>query len=87
MNFSYCNNAYRPWLLVLDNANNIEIFFSNKVNPLLESSKQIVALVNYLSYSLILITTRDKQVGERLANREKSIVVLPIARLELEALL
>jgi hypothetical protein len=74
----------------LDNANNIEIFFSNKANPTLVSSKQTAPLVNYFPRSLnssTLITTRDKQVRERLANQEKAIIVLPITKLEAERLL
>jgi hypothetical protein len=35
----------------------------------------------------MLITTRDKRMGERLAEREKTIMVLPMARTESEALL
>jgi hypothetical protein len=74
----------------LDNADDIEIFFSNKVNPTLVGSEQVPPLVNYFPYSsngLMLITTRDKQVGERLANREKAIIVLLMTKPEAERLL
>jgi hypothetical protein len=84
------DDAHGPWLLVLDNADDMEIFFSNKANPTLVGSEQIVPLVNYFprsSNGSTLITTRDKRVGERLANREKAIIVLPMTKPEAERLL
>jgi tetratricopeptide (TPR) repeat protein len=68
----------------------MEIFFSNKANLISVGSKQTAPLVNYFpcsSNGLTLITTRDKRVGERLANREKAITVLPMTKLEAERLL
>ena len=76
-----------PWLLVLDNADDMEIFFNANSSV---SGEQTSPLVKYLprsSNGLILITTRDKRVGERLADREKAIMVLPMAGPESEALL
>ena len=83
------DDTHRPWLLVLDNADNMETF-STKPNLLSVGSEQTAPLINYLprsSNGSILITTRDKRVGERLANREKVIMVSPMALLEAEALL
>lgn len=82
-------NTHGPWLLVLDSADDIEIFF-NRVNPISVGSKQSAPLVNYFPHSSngsILITTRDKRVGERLANGEKAIIVLPMTEPEAERLL
>ncbi|KAI9766209.1 MAG: hypothetical protein M1839_005011 [Geoglossum umbratile] len=87
----YLNDeVHGPWLLVLDNADDLETFFSAKSDLSSVGSKQTAPLVNYLprsSNGSTLITTRDKRVGERLANREKAIVVLPMAVLEAEGLL
>lgn len=84
------NDAYGSWLLVLDNADDMEVFFGNNAHPSSAASEQTSPLVKYLprsSNGLMLITTRDKRMGERLAEREKAIVVLPMARPESEALL
>jgi hypothetical protein len=67
----------------------MEIFFSTKSSLLLVSSEQTAPLINYLPHSsngLTLIITRDKRIGERLASREKAIVVSPMAGPEAEAL-
>jgi len=84
------DDVHGPWLLVLDNADNIEIFFSIKSNKSSAGSGQTAPLVSYLPRSpngLTLITTKDKRVGERLTNREKAIMVLPMAGPEAERLL
>ncbi|KAI9860949.1 MAG: hypothetical protein M1813_005628 [Trichoglossum hirsutum] len=84
------DDTHRPWLLVLDSADDIEVFFNTKSNPSSVGSEQTAPLVNYLprsSNSSTLITTRDKRVGERLADREKVIMVLPMAEPEAEQLL
>ena len=84
------DDSHGSWLLVLDNADNMKIFFSTKSNLSSVGSEQTAPLINYLprsSNGSILITTRDKRIGERLANREKAIVVSPMAGPEAEALL
>ena len=84
------NNEHRSWLLVLDNADDMETFFGAKSNPLSTGSEQIGPLVNYIprsSNGSTIITTRDKRVGQRLANREKLIEVVPMERPEAESLL
>jgi hypothetical protein len=70
------------WLMVLDNADDIEVIFSAKPTS--------SPLFNYLPRSLkgsIIITTRDARLGERLADMEKPIVVPPLAIQEAERLL
>jgi len=72
---SLSGNANYPWLMVLDNADDQEIFFDSSSRTLRSR-----ALINYLprsSKGSVLITTRDKRVGDRLVDREKSIIVLP----------
>jgi Tfp pilus assembly protein PilF len=84
------NDVHGSWLLVLDNADNMEIFFSTKSNMSSVGSEQTAPLVNYLPRSpngSTLITTRDKRVGERLTNRERAVIVLPMAEPEAERLL
>ena len=71
------------WLLVLDNADDQEIFFGStrrpqSQNPLLQ---QLGMLVQYLPRSAngsTLVTTRDRRVGERFAEQDKPIIVLPL---------
>jgi hypothetical protein len=75
-------NEHGPWLLILDNADDLELFFS--------PTEQTQPLVNYLPRSqngCILITSRDRRVGERLAGRENCISVLPPDQDEAENLL
>jgi hypothetical protein len=75
-------SEHGPWLLILDNADDLELFFS--------STEQIRGLVTYLPHSengCILITSRDRRVGERLAGRENCITVLPPDQDEAEELL
>ena len=76
------DDAHGSWLLVLDNADDSEIFF--------QSGPQSGPLVNCLpksSKGSTIITTRDMRVGESLANREKPIAVLPLQTADAESLL
>src|SRR6202011_4227669 len=53
------DNAHGPWLLVLDNADDMETFFSDKSNPSSIGFEQTALLVKYLPSSpngSILIT-------------------------------
>jgi hypothetical protein len=70
------NDEHRSWLLVLDNADDIETFFGANSDRSSTDSEQIEPLVNYVprsSNGSTIITTRDKRVGQRLANRQKPI--------------
>lgn len=71
-----------PWLMVLDNADDKDLIFGTKAQASLNQSEQekLPALITYLPRSSncsIVVTTRDKRVGERLADRRKPILVLP----------
>ncbi|KAH0538073.1 hypothetical protein FGG08_005335 [Glutinoglossum americanum] len=86
------NDVNSPWLLVLDNADNMEVLFGS--SPHIPSQQNwrgpATALAGYLprgSDGLIVITTRDRRVGERLANRQKSIPVWPFTTADAEHLL
>ncbi|KAH0536621.1 hypothetical protein FGG08_006515 [Glutinoglossum americanum] len=86
------DDASGPWLLVLDNADDMEAFFGSGPHTSSHQSEYqpTAALVNYLprsSNGSIIITTRDRRVGERLSDREKSIPVLPFTSVDAEYLL
>jgi hypothetical protein len=75
-------SEHGPWLLILDNADDLELFFS--------ASERTKPLIGYLPHSpdgCILITSRDRRVGERLAGRENCITILPPDQGEAEELL
>ena len=72
-----------PWLLVLDNADDQEMFFgsarSSQSHDILQ--QQLGILAQYLprsAHGSTLITTRDRRVGERFAERDEPILVLPL---------
>lgn len=72
-----------PWLLILDNADDQGMFFEPVIRSQLDHSlqQQLGMLARYLPRSTqgaTLITTRDRRVGERFAERDKPIVVLPL---------
>jgi tetratricopeptide (TPR) repeat protein len=71
------------WLLVLDNADDQEIFFGSggrsPAHDVLQ--QQLGRLVQYLprsAHGSTLITTRDRRVGERFAEQDEPITVLPL---------
>ena len=71
-----------PWLMVLDNADDKDLFFGTGASAPQQPNSQpkSIALVHLLprsSRGSMLITTRDKRVGERFTSREKLIVVEP----------
>jgi tetratricopeptide (TPR) repeat protein len=69
------------WLLAVDNADDAEIFFGNKSRDPAQKREDSKSLARYLPQSSkgsILVTTRDKRVGEQLAGREKPVEVLPM---------
>ena len=78
------------WLLVIDNADDVSAFFVNNLETLHANNEHPKALSLYLPHSskgLMLITTRDKRVGERLANIEKAILITPMVPSEAKTLL
>ena len=79
-----------PWLLVLDNADDIETF-SNPISDASQvrgsSSTPLTAFLPRSQDGSMIITTRDKRIGGRLADRAKAIMVLPMADREADNLL
>jgi pentatricopeptide repeat protein len=83
------NENNGAWLMILDNADDIQMFGFGP-RPSLPDTNRSKPLHNYLPRSAkgsIVITTRDKRVSERLADREKSLEVLPLPAQESRQLL
>lgn len=77
------------WLLVLDNADDINIFFPTEA-PDASDSECPLPLRNYLPRSQggsMLITTRDERIGKRLAGSNALITVEPMSHQEAQDLL
>ena len=76
------DNRNGPWLMVLDNADDKEVLFGANGQGSSRHSRQqgLSAVVNHIprsSIGSILVTTRDRRVGERLMSREKPVAVVP----------
>ena len=85
-----CDEGHGPWLLVLDNADDIETFYSPMSNTSLVKGKSPTPFVKFLPRSpngFIIITTRDKRIGDRLADRAKTITVPSMTNREADSLL
>jgi tetratricopeptide (TPR) repeat protein len=72
-----------PWLLVLDNADDQRMFFEPAIRSQSDDvlQQQLGMLAQYLprsAHGMTLITTRDRRVGERFAERDKPVIVLPL---------
>ena len=77
------------WLLVLDNADDVDIFFPTEV-PDSSDSECSLPLGYYLPQSTrgsTLITTRDERLGRKLADRNALITVEPMSYQEAQDLL
>lgn len=69
--------ANGSWLMVLDNADDLDMFFA-RPNPTASSNELALYLKDYLPQSSngsMLITTRDERLAKRLAGNQASIVV------------
>ena len=86
------DESHLPWLLVLDNADNLETVLGLRhVQVSLSAEENATeALVKFLpraSVGSMVITTRDKRVGEGLAERRKPIAVEPFGVADAQSLL
>ena len=86
------NEDNGSWLMVLDNADDTKVWIGPVVQEPQQGSPQGPApLADYIprgSHGFVVITTRDSQLGKRLANvKEKPIDVLPFGSTESEILL
>ena len=78
-----------PWLLVLDNVDDMEIIFRSTIHSC-SGSKKHEPLVNWLPRSSVgsmLITTRDRRLGERLVPGQRPIAVDPFRMKDAKCLL
>ncbi|KAL8938906.1 MAG: hypothetical protein Q9211_002985 [Gyalolechia sp. 1 TL-2023] len=73
------------WMLVIDNADDIEIL--DHPLPSESGPKSLLQLLPHRPHGGILVTTRDRRVGERLAVRGKTIIVPPMSLSEGRTLL
>ena len=80
--YEWLSNEHNDeWLLIVDNADDEAAFFANKSREPMQELGASKPLARYLPKSIkgsVLVTTRDKRVGQRLAGREKAIEVLPM---------
>ena len=91
--FDWLNDDdHSPWLLVLDNADDEDMFFrparQSQSTDILQ--KQLEMLAQYLprnAQGSILITTRNRRVGVRFAERDRPIIVPPLEVDDAESML
>ena len=82
-------NENEGWLMVLDNADDRDTFFAKSTSAAadVERTRPLSDYLPQDSQDLMLITTRDKRMSERLAVRHASIIVRPMTFSEAEKLL
>ncbi|KAL9013506.1 MAG: hypothetical protein Q9173_001803 [Seirophora scorigena] len=73
------------WILVVDNADDVDIL--EKRLPSENGPKTLHQLIPYRQHGKVLVTTRDRRVGERLAVRGRTIIVPPMSLWEGRTLL
>ena len=77
------NDDHGPWLLLLDNADDADVFF----RPLSElqphgnqPTRNLASCLPRSKRGSILITTRDRRVGERLTGNKQLVTVNPLSK-------
>jgi tetratricopeptide (TPR) repeat protein len=81
------------WLMILDNADNSDLFFppvdSDAASQVRTTKKPLISYLpqKLSSKRLLLVTTRNRQLGEDLSNGERCLPVLPLAMREARLLL
>lgn len=76
-----------PWLLVLNNADSLEVFFELNPSSSELNHPYISDLLPRNANGFMVTTTRDKRVGQRLTDREEEIMITPLAARDAEQLL
>lgn len=75
------------WLFVLDNADDLSLFYELDPSAIKPSSPLISDLLPRNVNGSMIITTRDTRVGHRLTDREEVVVVPPLAPIDADQLL
>lgn len=78
------------WLLIVDNADDASMFYASKSGGHGEETKNSKSFARYLPHGpkgSVLITTRDRRVGERLSGRQQPVEVMPMTATESKELL
>lgn len=70
-------NEHGRWLLIIDSADNMDLFFGT--SAVVGQEKQMYEYLPRCDDGITLITTRDKRVAYRLIDREDPIVVPPMS--------
>ncbi|KAL9599626.1 MAG: hypothetical protein Q9219_003710 [cf. Caloplaca sp. 3 TL-2023] len=73
------------WMLVLDNVDDTEVL--EQALPTDNGPKSLLQLVPHRHHGKLLVTTRDRRVGERLAVRGRTVTVPPMSLSEGRTLL
>lgn len=82
------DTEHGSWLMVLDSADDLDLFFAKSSKDVKDDVKpQMSRFVPRSSLGTVMITTRDKRVAERLADRQAPVHVLPMSGLEAQDLL
>ncbi|OCL02580.1 TPR-like protein, partial [Glonium stellatum] len=83
--YEHLSNAESRWLLVLDNADDAEIFFpSSKMQG---RPGGMARHIPHNSHGSVIITTRDARVGRRLSNGEEPIYISQMTTQEAKAMI
>ena len=82
------DTEHGSWLMVLDSADDLDLFFTKSSKGVKQDTKpQMSRFIPRSSLGTVIITTRDKRVAERLADRQAPVQVLPMSGLEARDLL
>lgn len=70
------------WLMIIDNADDASMFYGTRPNDphsIHKDSKSFARFLPQCSHGRVLITTRDRRLGERLSHRQGSIQITPLS--------
>ena len=84
-----CEEQNNHWLLILDNADDSQIFIerSEATSSVAEHNEPLYKYIPRSERGTVLITTRDKRVGQRLTVPRAVVVLKPMGESEAEELL
>ena len=68
-----------PWLLILDNADDLDLFFELNRSETEPNSALLSDFLPRNTNGFMITTTRDKRIGQRLTDREEAVMIAPLA--------